>query len=458
MRRSILRCKNTIPALTKMRPSTAKNTVYEAAVSDDEISQPAKLISVTTTMPSQNFGQLGSDLAQRRSVHQSALVPQAVQAALEAERLEVRVEALAVITDLLHDLVGPLVVHAEQRAQVAARAGEALDRRVRAFRLRVDVPRVQAELLGLEHGEQRPLHHVEPAVVAVPHGRSQRLLRDDLGQDYVLVGLRRARGAQRDEARVVGGERVAAPREVGARHFLQLLDHHRLELHVVGAEVVGEVELGRRPGLQADGGAVQLPRALDVRLFGHHEALAVVVVDADEVEPEAGVPRQGPGGVARKEVHLARLQRGEALLRGERRIAHLGRIAEYGRGDRAAQVDVDAAPHAPGVGLREPGNARAYAALQVALRANGVERGLCGSARCDKKQQYEFLHRASPSSRKSRTMAIWSGCIRVGAWPTPAISISLAFGPRRVICAAVSGLSRSESSPRSTSVGQRTAS
>src|SRR6267143_4959219 len=62
MRRSILRCKNTIPALSKMRPSTAKNTVYEARVSDDEISQPAKLISVTTTMPSQNFRYATSSL------------------------------------------------------------------------------------------------------------------------------------------------------------------------------------------------------------------------------------------------------------------------------------------------------------------------------------------------------------------------------------------------------------
>src|SRR5438445_7492302 len=143
MRRSILRCKNTIPALSKMRPSTAKNTVYEAAVSDDEISQPAKLISVTTTMPSQNFGQLGSDLAQRRSVHQSALVPQAVQAALEAERLEVGVEALAVIADLLHDLVGPLVVHAEVRAQVAAPTEEMRARRARGFCLPHAVPAVQ---------------------------------------------------------------------------------------------------------------------------------------------------------------------------------------------------------------------------------------------------------------------------------------------------------------------------
>jgi len=69
--------------------------------------------------------------------------------------------------------------------------------------LRVNVLRVESQLLGLEHGEQRPLHDVEPAVVAVAHGGSQRLLGDDLGQDQVLVGLRRARGAQRDEARVV---------------------------------------------------------------------------------------------------------------------------------------------------------------------------------------------------------------------------------------------------------------
>src|SRR5438045_9600623 len=45
--------------------------------------------------------------ADRRHVHQAALVPQAVQATLEAERLEIGVEALAVVADLLHDVVGP---------------------------------------------------------------------------------------------------------------------------------------------------------------------------------------------------------------------------------------------------------------------------------------------------------------------------------------------------------------
>ena len=41
--------------LSKTTPAIAKTTVSKAAVSDDEPSQPAKLISVTTTIPSQNF-------------------------------------------------------------------------------------------------------------------------------------------------------------------------------------------------------------------------------------------------------------------------------------------------------------------------------------------------------------------------------------------------------------------
>src|SRR5687767_15390270 len=95
--------------------------------------------------------------------------------------------------------------------------------------------------------------------------------------------------------------------------------------------------------------AVQLFRALHVELLRHHEALADVVVHADEVEAEAGVAGDGPGGVAREDVDLARLHRGEALLRGQRGVAHLVRIAEYRRGDRAAEVDVDAAPDPLGV-------------------------------------------------------------------------------------------------------------
>ena len=55
IRRSIRRCRTTMPALNRTSPASAKKNVSEAALSEDEISQPAKLISVTTTIPNQTL-------------------------------------------------------------------------------------------------------------------------------------------------------------------------------------------------------------------------------------------------------------------------------------------------------------------------------------------------------------------------------------------------------------------
>src|SRR3954468_1274091 len=395
----------------------------------------------------------------RRHVEQAALGPQAVVAALETERREIDVEAFGVVAHLLDDVIGPAVVEREHLAEVAARADEALDGGVGAPGLLVDVLRREAELLGLDHGEKRPLDDVEPAVVAMADCRAERFLGDELRQDDVLVGLRRARGAQGDEAGLVCGVGVAAAVEVGVQHFVQLLDHHRLEAYLVGAEVVCEVELVGGARLHADGGAIELLRALHVQLLRHHEALAVVIVDADEVQANARVARKRPGGIAREDVDLARLHRGEALLRGERREAYFSGIAEHGGGDGAAEVDVDAAPDAFGIGLRESGQPGVDAALHEAFLAHGVEGRLCGGAGAHEHQRGgEPFHEASPCSRNSRTRPICAASSSVGAWPTPAISVTSAFGPRRVISAVVARERRSDCAPRITSVGQRIAS
>ena len=58
-------------------------------------------------------------------------------------------------------------------------------------------------------------------------------------------------------------------------------------------------------------------------------------------------------------------------------------------------------------------------------------------------------------TRNSITTAICSGGIKVGACPTLAISTTFAMGPRWDISCAVSGVSRSDRSPRRTNVGQR---
>src|SRR5690606_36602598 len=116
------------------------------------------------------------------------------------------------------------------------------------------------------------------------------------------------------------------------------------EGHVVLAEIVGQVELGRGARLHADGRAAQLPGRLHAELLVHDEALAVIEVDARLAQAERHVAHQRLGRVAGQHVDLARLQGDEALLRGGRRVPDPGGIAEDGGGNAAAEVDVDAAP------------------------------------------------------------------------------------------------------------------
>jgi hypothetical protein len=151
------------------------------------------------------------------------------------------------------------------------------------------------------------------------------------------------------------------------------LDHDRREAHVVGAEIVGQVQLGRGARLHADRGAVQLLGRIHAQALLHHEALAVVEVRAHEVEAELHVALEGPGRVAGHHVHLARLDGGEALLRRQRNVADLGRIVEHGDRDGPAGVDVEAAPDALAVGLGEAGEAGVHAAHEGAAGLDGVE-------------------------------------------------------------------------------------
>ena len=160
----------------------------------------------------------------------------------------------------------------------------------------------------------------------------------------------------RVEARGVGGEHVAASGAVGGDNLVRLLEGNDLILHVVGAEVVGDVKLGGRAGIGADTCSAEFRGVRDAERLRYHEALAVIVGDAREIQAEVGVARHRPGRVAAQDIDLARLQRGEALLGRERLILDLAGIAENRGGERLAIVDVDAAPVAGGDrGLKSPG-------------------------------------------------------------------------------------------------------
>jgi len=83
---------------------------------------------------------------------------------------------------------------------------------------------------------------------------------------------------------------------------------------------------------------------------------------------------------ARQDVDLAGLQRGEALLGVQRHVLDLAAVAQHGRCDGLADVDVQAGPVALAVGGREAGQAAVDAADQLAAGLDRVD-GLAGLGR-----------------------------------------------------------------------------
>ena len=107
----------------------------------------------------------------------------------------------------------------------------------------------------------------------------------DVGQHDVLLGLGEAQPL-RIEAGLVGGEHVAAPGLVGLHHVVVGCEGDGLQRHLVGAEVIGKVELGRRSLPDADRGSPEFKPGLYAERLAHDEALAVVIGGAGEVEAE----------------------------------------------------------------------------------------------------------------------------------------------------------------------------
>ena len=155
----------------------------------------------------------------------------------------------------------------------------------------------------------------------------------------ILEGRARCR-----EARGVRRVNVATAGEVVRPRFFVRLDRNRLILDLVGPEEVGQVQLGRGAGLNADRCAVELLGALHAQLLGNHEALAVIVVGALECELDVDVAHECPGGVAEDHVTFTGIQDGEARLAGCRLVFDLVRVAKDRRGDGTAVIDVEALP------------------------------------------------------------------------------------------------------------------
>src|SRR5271166_6148572 len=311
--------------------------------------------------------------ADRWRVLQAAFVPQVVDAARHAERSHVAIPLLAEVADLLDDVIGPLVVDPERLAHVAVDAEQALDVGVVGLQHVVDVLAGHPLLLGGDHREMGPLHDVVELVVALAHHCAERLLADDLGQQHEVVGLRSLREAERRQRGAVGRVGVAATRQERGLDLVDVLDQDRRELHLVQPEVVGDRELGAGARLHADGRAVELLGAFHARGLFHQEAGAVVPVHIGELEAEIAFAPERPGGLADQHVDLARLQRGEAVLRRRVDELHLRRVAQ----DRG----VDAAHHPLAVGERKAGHGAGDPAGQLAAALDRVDSGRAGALR-----------------------------------------------------------------------------
>ena len=134
----------------------------------------------------------------------------------------------------------------------------------------------------------RPFHDGEPLIVALPHHGTERFLGDDVGQDDVLVrfGELEPLGVKLGD---VGGEYVATAAAIGREDLVQTGELDRRIGHVVGAEIVGHVELAGRSGLQAKGFAVELERRFDVERLADQESLSVVISDTGEVQAQCRI-------------------------------------------------------------------------------------------------------------------------------------------------------------------------
>ena len=194
----------------------------------------------------------------------------------------------------------------------------------------------------------------------------------------------------------------------------------------------------RGAGDDADAGALELQRARRAELRRQHEALAVEIVDAGEGEPVAQVARHGPGRVARQQVDLFRLQRGEAVVRGKRAVVDLARVAEHGGGHRLAEIDVEAVPGAGFVLFREAGQALADAADE-SCRARARRRACRRrrSARAGRRraeQQADRGEKRADFGRGPQAAAhdpypemVWRFGRQVGLWPSSLLRPAVGF-------------------------------
>ena len=87
----------------------------------------------------------------------------------------------------------------------------------------------------------------------------------------------------------IGGVGNATASKVGIFNGFLLLEHHRLDVQVIGLGVVGQIFLGGGAGLHAHGLAFELLSAFHLGLDRHHETLAIIVGHGSGIQAQGGI-------------------------------------------------------------------------------------------------------------------------------------------------------------------------
>ena len=205
------------------------------------------------------------------------------------------------------------------------------------------------------------------------------VMRQRFGQDMMLAGSREARSQCREHRRV-GAQHLAAAARVRLHHLFPFLDHHRLVADALRLEIGGERLDRFGIGADADSGAGKFAGTGHALRPLDEKRGRVMKEDAGKPQPETRLAREADRRRRRQHIDLTRLDRRRRCRRCDHQRLDGIRLAEHGRRQRAAEVDVEAGPHAARIDHRETRRRARETADDVAARLDAFERR--GGAEC----------------------------------------------------------------------------
>src|SRR4029079_2515489 len=188
----------------------------------------------------------------------------------------------------------------------------------------------------------------------------------------MVTGLRKQK-SNAPKRRHVCRKRVALTGIVSFDRRLKRRRGDQFVFHVVDAEIVGEIELCRRPGLHTRLYAGEVERGFLVEGPGNKKSLAVVVICRGKNQSEIDLSRYRPGRVARKNVDVTGLKRFKSPVVVQGNVFDFTGVVENRGGNRPGRIDIESAPVAVALACGKSVQSFTHAAVEHSSLFNGFE-------------------------------------------------------------------------------------